>query len=75
MVLFVNYFIEIASPQIPITNIIHERPEAAIKRTEFGHWETDIVIRKAGQSCLVTLIDRKSRFLIASKATKKILNQ
>lgn len=57
--------------KIPITNTIHERPEAANKRTEFGHWEADTVAGKTRQSCLVTFVDRKSRFLIASKATKK----
>lgn len=57
--------------KIPIINTIHERPEVSNKRTEFVHFEADTVAGKTGQSCLVTLVDRKSRFLITSKATKK----
>ncbi|MCP0887954.1 hypothetical protein LB941_11490 [Ligilactobacillus sp. WILCCON 0076] len=40
--------------KIPITNTIHERPEAANKKAELCHWEADTVTGKIGQSCLVT---------------------
>ncbi len=35
------------------------------------HWQADTVIGAKGKSCLVTLVDRKSRFLLTSKAAKK----
>ncbi|GEN48506.1 transposase for insertion sequence element IS1086 [Ligilactobacillus pobuzihii E100301 = KCTC 13174] len=57
--------------KISIINTIHERPEVSNKRTELVHFEADTVAGKTRQSCLVTLVDRKSRFLITSKATKK----
>lgn len=57
--------------KIRITNSIHDRPESAEKRSEIGHLEADTVAGKKGGACLVTLTDRKSRFLIAGKAQKK----
>lgn len=52
---------------------IHERPLEAENRKTLGHWEADTVIGAKERACLVTLIDRKSRFLLTSKATKKML--
>lgn len=50
---------------------IHDRPISAEKRSEIGHWEADTVIGAQGKTCLVTLVDRKSRFLLAKKTQKK----
>lgn len=50
---------------------IHERPLEAENRKTLGHWEADTVIGAKGKACLVTLVDRKSRFLLTSKAAKK----
>lgn len=50
---------------------IHERPLEAENRKTLGHWEADTVIGAKGRACLVTLVDRKSRFLLTSKAAKK----
>ncbi len=48
------------------------RPESADKRLEIGHWEADVVIgTKARSSVLVTLVDRKSGFLLVGKALSK----
>ena len=44
---------------------IHERPECIEKRERFGDWEGDTVCGGRGKGGLVTLVDRKSRFLIA----------
>ena len=44
---------------------IDQRPEAANQRLHLGHWEGDTVHGQAGN--LVTLVDRKSRFLEARK--------
>ncbi len=57
--------------KIPISNNISDRPQEANNRTHIWYWETDTVIGKRSGACLVTLIDRKSRFLLRSKATKK----
>ncbi|MFL1696353.1 IS30 family transposase, partial [Weissella kandleri] len=52
-----------------INATIDQRPEAANKRTEFGHWEVDTVLSSRGQSkeCLATFVERHSRFLWAIK--------
>jgi IS30 family transposase len=44
---------------------IHERPEIIEKRERFGDWEGDTVCGGRGKGGLLTLVDRKSRFLIA----------
>ena len=36
-----------------------------------GDWESDTVAGKTGRACLVTLVDRKSRFATGGKADKK----
>lgn len=38
-----------------------------MNRSDFGHWKADIVAGKTGGTCLVTLTDRKSCFLLAGK--------
>lgn len=54
-----------------ISHPIEERPEGAQCRTELGHWEADTVVGKAGSSCMVTLADRKSRFLLGMRVSRK----
>lgn len=49
---------------------IYERPASAEKRSWFGHWEGDTVRGKTGRSALVTLVDRKSRFLLSMRVPK-----
>ena len=53
-----------------ISNPIEQRPLSATNRTRFGHWEADMVAGKKGAECLVTLVDRKSRFLLTKKCPK-----
>lgn len=57
--------------KIQITNSINERPAKANNRLEIGHWELDTVAGKTGHSCVVTMVDRKSRYTLISKANKK----
>lgn len=57
--------------KITISNDISERPAGAVNRSRRGHWEADTVAGVTGKACLVTLVDRKSRYLIGGKADKK----
>ena len=62
--------------KIRISNELETRPEEANSRSRIGDWEADTVAGIQGGSCLVTLDDRKSRFLIArivpSKSAKPV---
>lgn len=57
--------------KLKISNPIEERPQEANERSAFGHWEADTVSGKTGSSCMITLTDRKSRFLLLRKIPKK----
>lgn len=45
---------------------IHERPLSANNRSRFGHLEGDTVCGAKNKSCIVTLVDRKSKILTAA---------
>jgi IS30 family transposase len=46
---------------------IHDRPKEAKERTRVGDWELDTVVGcKGTKSCLLTIVDRKSRYLKAT---------
>lgn len=55
--------------KFPISNNIADRPISATNRSRRGHWEADTVIGKDGRACLVTLVDRKTRYLTGGKAS------
>ena len=57
--------------KIRISNDISQRPAGATKRSRRGHWEGDTVAGVTGKACLVTLVDRKSRYLVGGKAEAK----
>ena len=46
-----------------------ERPPEAEDRAVPGHWEGDLVVGGDMSSCLVTLVERRSRFLLMSRLT------
>jgi IS30 family transposase len=46
---------------------ISERLLAAEQRSEIGHWEIDTVIGKGDHHCLVTVVDRKTGYLVIGK--------
>lgn len=57
--------------KIRLSNDISQRPAGAQNRSRRGHWEGDTVVGKKGKACLVTLVDRKTRYLIGGKASAK----
>lgn len=57
--------------QIQISHEIDERPAAANNRSRLGDWEGDTVAGITGKACIVTLVDRKSRYLLGGKAAEK----
>lgn len=46
---------------------IHNRPSEANDRSELGHFEADTIVDKRGGECLLSLVERKSRFTLAAK--------
>lgn len=57
--------------RMAISHSIEERPKEAEERSRVGDWEADTVIGQKGKACLVTLVDRKTRFLLCRKADRK----
>jgi len=54
---------------------IDERPEPANDRSEFGHWEIDLVHGRGSKDCIVTLVERKTRFTLIGKLCAKTKEQ
>ena len=59
--------------KIIITNLLNKRPKSSELRLELGHWEADTVIGKQGKSCILTLVDRKSKKVLIKKLSSKDL--
>ena len=62
--------------QIPNRVWIDYRPQAVEDRSRLGDWEADTIIGKGKQGAIVTLVDRKSRFLrmgLVARRTKEIV--
>lgn len=57
--------------KIAISHRLEERPQEAENRIEIGHWEADTVLGKVGGPCIVTLVERASRYLLVGKIEKK----
>ena len=58
--------------KVPAEKSIDYRPEEANKRTEYGHWEGDLVIGKEGKgAALLTFTERKTREEIIMKIPSK----
>lgn len=57
---------------------IHDLPEEAKHRGRLDDWEGDTIRTTPGKGCIVTLLDRKSRFLLAksvcSPSSDKVLD-
>lgn len=54
-----------------ISHPIEERPKEAKDRSVLGHFEGDTVAGKNGGSCFISVVDRKSRYLLLKKIPKK----
>ena len=54
-----------------ISNPLCDRPEAADRRLRLGDWEADTVVGKVGKACVVSLVDRMSRYLLLGKSRNK----
>ena len=46
---------------------IEQRPKDIDNRESFGHWEGDSIVSKGRKSFLNTLVERSTRYLVASK--------
>ncbi len=59
-------------PRVPKDMLIHTRPSFINDRAEFGHWECDLMLFKRGiTNNLITLRERKTRYMIAIKNENK----
>lgn len=57
---------------------LSERPVAVERRRTIGHWEIDTVIGTGSRHCLVSVVERKSGYVMIGKLkarTKECLNQ
>jgi transposase, IS30 family len=54
---------------------ISERPLSAELRSEIGHWEIDTVIGKGDHHCLVTVVDRKTGYVVIGKLRARTKEQ
>jgi len=64
--------------QIPNRVWIDERPQAVEDRNRLGDWEADTIIGKGRKGAIVTLVDRKSRFLrmgLVARRTKEAVSE
>lgn len=51
---------------------IKKRPLSVLNRKDFGHWEADLIVSaRPGKSAIFTLVERKTRMLIAVKIQRK----
>lgn len=63
---------------IPNRVDISQRPKEANERSEFGHFETDLIVCSQSKSCILTIIERKSRYammkLLSNKKSETVHN-
>jgi IS30 family transposase len=58
-------------PAIPNRTPIHWRPAKASCRTEFGHWEADLMHFRRQRDALLTLQERKTRITLGGRLASK----
>ena len=59
------------SVKIATEQLIANRPDEITQRKIAGHWEGDLIVGPMNQSCVGTLVERKTGFLILSKMASK----
>jgi IS30 family transposase len=47
------------------------RPEIVLTNQEFGHYEIDLIIGAEGKGAILTLVERKTKFLFMEKLKGK----
>jgi len=57
--------------KIPDRKSIEQRPPIVEQRTRFGDWEVDLLLGKDQQGVIVTLTERKSRFMLLRSVASK----
>ena len=60
-----------SSVKIASEQLIINRPEEISSRKIAGHWEGDLIVGPMNQSCVGTLVERKTGFLILNKMKSK----
>ena len=50
---------------------IEARAQAATERSQIGHWEADSLLFRQQQSCLSVALERRSRFVVLTKLSRK----
>lgn len=50
-----------------VKKMIVSRPSIVLERSRFGDWEGDTIISRQSNTCIFTLVERKSRFTILHK--------
>jgi IS30 family transposase len=54
---------------------ISERPVGALARRRIGHWEIDTMMGKGSLHCIVTLVERKTGYLLIGKMESRTAQQ
>lgn len=54
-----------------VTQSIEKRPKGAETRSQFGHWEGDTVYSGYHKSYIITMVDRRSRYLMTKNCGSK----
>jgi len=54
---------------------IADRPAHVLNRRRIGHWEIDTVMGSANQHCVVSLVERKSGYLLIGKLKARTAEQ
>ena len=65
------FMLKLIKPTCSFLSYHLQRPAEAESRARLGDWEADTVAGVAGGACLVTLVDRKSGYLVGGKCAKK----
>ena len=58
-------------PAIPNRTPLHWRPARASCRTEFGHWEADLMHFRRQRDALLTLQERRTRITLGGRLSSK----